>query len=213
MWQPQGIADRLANTIQKLQSQRETGQLVVKHGKGSMAEEGVIIFNNGRVTEARLGSRRGSEVFNRMSRWENCAWTFVRPMDTPPASYPYASSNSDPRLPTVTPNMPLSIPVDPLVQQTGPTEKIVRVEHSDIPPASSEAPHPTCQYQTGLQVIDQMGLSRTHRRLFLLIDGRRSIPDLIRLMGKGKDEVDRLLQDLEQIAIIHIPHGPLSNNT
>jgi len=204
MWQPQEVADSLASTIQRLQSQRETGQLIVKHGKGATVEEGIIIFNNGRVTEARIGSRSGSDVFNRMSRWENFSWSFVRPiMDTPAASYSYGSPNTGPIVSTGNlSNSYPNTPVDSLQFQVEPTEKVTRKLSQDVP-FTQGAPRPICQYQTGLQMIDRLGLSRSHRRLFLLIDGRRSVPDLIRLMAKELDDVDKLLQDLERIAIIH----------
>ncbi|TMD45306.1 MAG: MarR family transcriptional regulator [Chloroflexi bacterium] len=51
-------------------------------------------------------------------------------------------------------------------------------------------------------MIDQIGLSRAHRHLFLLIDGYRGIQELVRLMGREQDEVQRLLNDLELAGLI-----------
>jgi len=47
-----------------------------------------------------------------------------------------------------------------------------------------------------------MGLTRVHRQLFLLIDGQRTVPDLIRLSARGTEEVRRLLVDLERAGMI-----------
>ena len=55
-----------------------------------------------------------------------------------------------------------------------------------------------------MRLIEQMGLSRTHRRLFLLIDGGRTVKELIRLMAHEPEAVQRLLQDLERAGVIQI---------
>jgi len=51
-----------------------------------------------------------------------------------------------------------------------------------------------------------MGLSRAHRRLFLLIDGKRSIDELAPLIGRTPDEVSELLRDLEHASVILMPN-------
>jgi DNA-binding MarR family transcriptional regulator len=53
-----------------------------------------------------------------------------------------------------------------------------------------------------MHLIEQMGLSRTHRRLFLLIDGGRTVKELIRLMSHDPEDVQKLLQDLERAGAI-----------
>jgi DNA-binding IclR family transcriptional regulator len=63
-------------------------------------------------------------------------------------------------------------------------------------------PHRLQEGPAALQHIEQMKLSRTHRRLFLLIDGKRPAPDLAHLMGKAPEEVYRLLYDLERAGLI-----------
>jgi hypothetical protein len=203
MWQQQGTGDSLASIIQQLQLRRETGRLIARHGREATSEEGIIVFVNGRVTEARIGRRTGSEVFNRLSRWENCSCQFVRSGDN--SARPITGTLSGEMLETPDNILPeLSTPVDLSQRRTAPLEKIVWTAQSGHLP-SPEVPSPVDQHYIGLQKIEQLGLSRAHRRLFLLIDGRRSAPDLARLMGRGKDEIDQLLQDLEQLAIIRIP--------
>jgi hypothetical protein len=50
--------------------------------------------------------------------------------------------------------------------------------------------------------FNRLGLTRIHRQLFLLIDGQRSVPELIILIGHRTDEVDTLLDDLERAGLI-----------
>jgi hypothetical protein len=73
-----------------------------------------------------------------------------------------------------------------------------------IPKAWLATPYRTRQIEGGMRLIEQMGLSRAHRRLFLLIDGRRTVKDLVRLLTHEPGEVLRLLQDLERAGVIQI---------
>ena len=63
-------------------------------------------------------------------------------------------------------------------------------------------PYPVLPFQQALLLIEQYHLSRAHRQLFLLIDGRRRVLDLAQLMGKEPQVVSQLLSDLEQRGII-----------
>jgi hypothetical protein len=54
-----------------------------------------------------------------------------------------------------------------------------------------------------IQVMDRQGYSRLHRRLLLLIDGRRTILELSNLIGHPLDETLILLTDLERAGIIN----------
>src|SRR5207248_5266370 len=68
--------------------------------------------------------------------------------------------------------------------------------------AAGGVPSPIRPYYDDLVWIERVGLSRAHRRLFLLIDGYRTIPELVRLMGRGEDEIKALLRDLEGADLI-----------
>lgn len=50
--------------------------------------------------------------------------------------------------------------------------------------------------------FQRLGLSRAHRQLFLLIDGRRSAQELTRLIGRHPQEVLAILADLENAGLI-----------
>jgi DNA-binding MarR family transcriptional regulator len=71
-----------------------------------------------------------------------------------------------------------------------------------VPASVQTAPYHLRSLDDGLQRIAFAGLSRAHRRLFLLIDGFRPTTELIRLMGRSQAEVESLLQDLERAGVI-----------
>jgi hypothetical protein len=209
MWQQQEAGNKLANIIQKLQARRETGQLTVKHGRGLGTEEGTIVFENGKIVEARIGRRVGSEVFNRMSRWENCSCRFARFIDI--------SAETPETSPDFYTEMSPSLYTDPSLSKTTPLNQLQGTTtgslnsvnpNSDSLPFDPIVPYPALRHLEALQKIEQLGLSRAHRRLFLLIDGQRPLSDLIRLMNKPHDEVYQLLQDLELGAVVRIMHKP-----
>ena len=56
--------------------------------------------------------------------------------------------------------------------------------------------------EEALHRVEQLGLSRQHRRLLLLVDGQRNVAEIVRLIGPTQYEVQKLLADLEQAEII-----------
>ena len=65
-------------------------------------------------------------------------------------------------------------------------------------------PHTTQPLSEALRWIEQRGLSRIHKHVFLLVDGHISVTELVRLSKKNQDEVYRLLRDLVRIGVIRI---------
>jgi len=203
MWAQQEGIDKLVTIIQQLQLQRETGQLVALHGTGITEEEGTIVFVNGKVTEARIGQRTGSHAFNRLSSWENCTCYFVRPTGMFNQVSFYAlnkAPNKFASAPTNTYLMP-SIYKKSLQPQIDFPQKVSNRRQVNVPTALA-IPHPLVQIPVAMYKIEQMQLTRSHRHLFLLIDGQRSVTDLMRLIGKGEEEVYILLYNLAYMAII-----------
>ena len=197
--QQETATDRLVSVIQAIQLGRKTGLLTVKRGEGITLEEGSITFVNGQITVAGVGRRSHSEALNWLSTWGHCRFTFV-----------LSESNSSPRT-TGTLDIPYPLPSSsiqpPTPRQTSPlgvdtnhktSEQLHDLDH--VP----TAPYRTRQLDLALRIMEQLGLSRTHRHLFFLIDGQRSTAELIRLLGRSKHEVEQLLYDLEQATLIHI---------
>lgn len=191
--------DRLLNVIQVLQLGKKTGHLVVERGTNQKQEEGEIVFDNGQVVQAYAGNLQGQEALSWLSTWTNCRFLFVaettskvtRPLNTGPLpSVPApegarSARDTQPRLPAAP---------SATRQDTG------GMQH--IPPAAHTSPYRTCPPEKGFYVLDQAGLSRSHRHLFLLVDGQRPITELVRLTGRPLEEVHKLLHDLRSIGII-----------
>lgn len=213
--QPKTETDRLANVIQVLQLGQKTGRLVVERNAGPQFEQGIITFVNGQVVQASVNEQQGPDALNWLKSWGACRFTFTpdqRPGNTgrmpalppqpqtPPAwgGQGYGRANTAP-LPT-TPSGPLYPQQDLYTRTTGNLGGI----RQRIPTAWLATPYRTRHIEEGMRLIEQMGLSRTHRRLFLLIDGGRTVKELIRLMAHEPEAVQRLLQDLERAGVIQI---------
>src|SRR5262249_2339360 len=67
---------------------------------------------------------------------------------------------------------------------------------------TSRPPQRTKPSELALQIIEKSGLTRAHRRLFLLIDGQRTIEELARLAGRSVEDVQVMLQDMERISVL-----------
>jgi hypothetical protein len=69
-------------------------------------------------------------------------------------------------------------------------------------PIPYSRPYRIIQAETALPLMERARASRLHRHLFLLIDGQRTIVELVRLIGRRQDEVQQLLYDLENMGVI-----------
>ncbi len=56
--------------------------------------------------------------------------------------------------------------------------------------------------EVALQHPENAQLPRTHRRLLLLIDGKRAKTELARLLVRNLDELQTMLDDLERAGLI-----------
>ncbi len=212
--QRETATDRLVSIIQLIQLGRKTGVLTAKRGDGITQEEGTITFIKGQITQTAVGRRRGSDALNWLPTWGNCRFTFVSSVPSETSSLtPISSRGQENGTKDTDPRLSLQKPL--VNNQTGPLtageSNRVEPQNPNIPvPASAvaAAPFRTRQIDSALRVIENMGLSRTHRRLLLLIDGQRSISELVRLMGRSEQEVASLLHDLEQATVIQIPSIP-----
>lgn len=216
--QPKTETDRLANVIQVLQMGQKTGKLVVERNEGQQFEQGIITFVNGQVVQASINQQQGPEVFNWLKGWGSCRFTFTTeqrsnttgPMPTlshQPQRSTWSGLSYHIHTPPDTSSLPATSPGPFHPQQNGYSQTTGNI--TGARPRTSTAwqvatPYRTRPIEEGMHLIEQMGLSRTHRRLFLLIDGGRTVKDLVRLMAYEPEAVLRLLQDLERAGVIQI---------
>jgi Domain of unknown function (DUF4388) len=197
--QRETATDRLADVIEVAQLGQKTGLLTVERGNGITLEEGSITFVDGQVTEASAGGRNGLEALNWLNTWGACRFAFVSSavagdsgLHIPIASSSPASTGRNLWTQEPTTNGQVSWLANEGRNSEG-------TGNATIP----AAPYRTKQIDEALRLIEHTGLSRTHRRLFLLVDGQRTALELGRLLGRDQHEVYRLLYDLERVGVIH----------
>lgn len=191
------VQQQLATIIQRIQMEGRNGLLFVKRGEGNNLEEGTILFTNGKMEDARVGRRTKFDAFKYLCTWEYYEFSFRTPdgkillFSLPsPAPKEYRSPGPSPSSLRSTSTSSL-FDSSPIEKRT-PEEVVLVPQHSRH------------QLSDGLQAVEKMGLTRGHRRLFLLINGERSVAELARLTAFSEDEVYQRLHDLEKAAVIHM---------
>ena len=208
------IATRLVSIIQTIQLSRETGILVAKRGEGNSAEEGRIVFTNGRITDAKTSRSTISDAFNHISTWEKCLVSFIPQDSAKDVSYLLGGSSTSA---SVLPEDQKLIPATPLPKGARPVHEHSWDQPRNTPDSNPSLPVAFARQElttlvpfliqplsVALQRIEQMRLSRAHRQLVLLIDGKRSIEELAQGMGRTKGNIQDLLHDLARFKLIDV---------
>lgn len=201
--QRETITNSLANLIQVIQLGRKSGVLTVERGEGAAFEEGMITFVNGEAVEALAPFFNGQNALRWLGSWETCRYAFIptatseipaisAPINTPSFDQRMTDTATHPRIPT----SPLRESAARRQASNGRTEPVI-----SLMPVSA-VPYPVKSLEESLQRVEQLGLSRQHRHLLLLVDGQRTVAQMVRLIGRAQNEVQKLLGDLEQAGII-----------
>ena len=188
------LTDQLTNVIQVIQLGRKSGRLTVERGEGLTLERGEILFEQGRITHAQGGRFSGQQAINWFGTWGACRFLFVSTEQLGRTTKPLSLEPQTPRF----------------LQETNPTLYTLSLGTQRTGPLPEnkprgvilQIPQRICPDHIALDLIDQAKYSRLHRRIFLLIDGRRDTAELVRLVGRGSEEVRQVLLDLEQIHVI-----------
>lgn len=194
--QYEGTTDRLVSIIASIKLERRSGQLTVRRGEGPTLEEGFLLFAQGQVIQATAGRRSGSEAVNWLSTWRQASYVFLpsaSEKDAPPAPIP----------PRPAPTPPQAMPDVPQARNDVP-----RWEPAPAMAFISEVPSVIIDLSAATARIDRVGLARTYRRLYMLIDGRRCVGELVPLLGRPAEEVRNMLRNLEWLGIIRIAPPP-----
>jgi hypothetical protein len=197
MSEERGLAtDQLSNIIQVIELGRKSGQLIVERGEGQMVENGEITFFHGQITYARCNYHSGQEALRQLNTWGACRFMFTpvstgTTIVTGPRPLPLTGNPKSTRPLYALPH-PHETPRYTPLQST-------RTQQAIAP----SIPQRTIFGDKALHLLDQAGLSRFHLRLFLLIDGKRTVDELTRLVGKKHEDVRKWLLDLESTGLIH----------
>jgi hypothetical protein len=206
--------NNLADVIQVIQIGHRTGTLTVERGEGTTFEEGVIVFVNGQIIDAKCGQQNGPVALGWLTTWTTCRFSFIvdASLNSQPPSYP------QPNAPHTTTNPGLGSGSrsgsGPFSTRTNNSNTRSQTPHTN-PSATNtnrsnkpnhfivQTPYRIRTDNSVLAFIDQVGLTREHRRLFMLIDGQRTTQELVSLMGRNPEKVIELLTDLERAGIVY----------
>lgn len=207
--QHETTTDRLVGIIANLKLERRSGRLTVRRGEGLTAEEGTLLFVQGQVTQANVGRRSGPDALNWLSTWRQARYIFT-PTDAGEEAMG-ASVLLPPALPS--PNGNASHAVPPAAQSNGsrwdpPQINANRSNSAHPDPPAYEVPYGIVELATATALMDRSGLPRLYRRLYLLIDGYRSVAELAPLLGRTIVEVRAMLRNLESLGIIRLIYPP-----
>jgi hypothetical protein len=206
MSQQETATDRLVGVIQSIQMAQGNGVLTVRRGEGGTLEEGSIVFVNGQVKQTTVGRRSGAIALNWLSTWGQCRYSFApfnerrtQPLNVIPTT---GAGNTRP----ITRDLQSGTPATPAQSQSGPLSPTSGSSWERRPPPppspASIIFYPIQPLTAALREIEQNRLSRSHRQLFLLVDGQRPAQELARLTAKNEQDLQALLRDLERIGVI-----------
>ncbi len=206
MSQQETATDRLIGVIQSIQMTQGNGVLSVRRGEGSILEEGSIIFVNGQIKQATVGRRSGAIALNWLSTWGQCRYIFApfnaRQTQQLNSLPPPGAGNTRP----ITSDLQSSTSALPARGQSESIPPLSGSTWERRPPSPPSSPsnifYPIRPLAAALREIEQNKLSRSHRQLFLLIDGQRTAQELARLAAKNEQDLQAFLRDLERIGVI-----------
>lgn len=202
--------DSLVTIIQTLSNGGMSGHLIAKRNNAmGSSEEGEIFFVRGGIVEAKTGYRRGVDALIWMSSWEDCTFSFQPSKESehvPVLSPDILKHETKAPIMSNTPERKHIPSVRKIVGEKD-KKKLVDTDALIVPPkplSREVVPSRTEAYDQALQLMRVAEYSRIHHHMFLLVDGRRSVAELIRITGRREDDVARFLRDLERLHIIHI---------
>lgn len=200
-------ADSLGDVLELIRMRRQSGLLSVERILGGRFEEGDIYFQAGQPVYARFGSLTGAEALTRLLSWRQVYFAFSTDQPQPQVNIaPQAGPRSVARVTTD----PLSVSVRPPAD----TKSLLnsgnqRVERTTAPqvPIASQTNIPGLEWlvpqkRGNDRDVLALPLTRPQRSMYLLVDGRRTVADLSRCMGKSMQEVERLLSELQERGLI-----------
>jgi hypothetical protein len=186
--------NQLSSVITALQLGRKTGILTVERGEDETFEEGTITFLHGQAVQAASNSYSGRDAATKLFSWQTCRFAFAPLSPQDPALVGYLASPSQTYARIVAKNT---------------REPFDGNQQTNLAAQGDMSRRPSLAIYQGsmndsLRMLDRQGLSRTHRHLFLLIDGRRSIKELAVLIGRSPDETVAMLDALMQAGLIRL---------
>jgi len=204
-------AESLRDVLELARLRRQSGLLSIERGQGEHLEEGEIYFQDGQLIYVRVGQMLGQEALAQLLRWRHIHFAFLTDIHRPPTNVPvqFASElDTSPSIPVaVLPTSPAnhsrfdsSISSRAMAEWDGssPTASSLMNLH----PSITESLIPQ-KLEPELDVLS-LPLTRPQRCIYLLVNGRRTIADLARTTGKGVQDVERILGELQEQGLVSL---------
>jgi uncharacterized protein DUF4388 len=188
-------AEKLSDVIDLLYARHYSGLLSVERFEGRRFEEGEIYFEQGRPVYARYNQKSGKEAFARLEAWRQVYFAFDKNVPCP--------VSRDIPSPTLSPTAEPSRLSQPLSSSELRWDTLPRLRAVSQPLSNVEhlVPHRSEKVK---QNVLSLPLTRAQRAVYLLVDGKRTIVDLARCIGKSIQIVMKLLNELLGLGLILI---------
>lgn len=173
-------AERVRDLVELLHVRRHTGLLSIERFESGRFEEGEIYLEDGHPAYARCGKQEGEGAFAYMLGWRNVYFAFEKDDAAPVASGGNLAADS---LFSQKATRPMSL--RSTLPLSGLEQLVPRRRQSEQPALS-------------------LPLSRLQRSVYLLVDGRRTVSDLARCIGRNILEVRQVLGELELQKLIDL---------
>ena len=210
------FTERLVQVLQSIALQQQTGSLSVEHVGEQGSEKGEIFFVNGDTVFARTERESGETALHRVMNWNEVRYIFTEGAKAPMGMEMRNRGRfaQRPVHGTMRPVVPIEL------QETRQTPAIgmpaipksIRPPAITVTPAFPYAKVPASQREAGVENHPQPGIhaifrvlptvtmqpvmmkmERRERIIFLLLDGRRTLQDVARLVHRDELDVARIL--------------------
>ncbi len=188
-------AERMSDLFALIRTRRQSGLLSIERYENGRFEEGEISFQKGQPVDAHVGNRGGQDAISWLLMWRQVYFLF-----TPDS---LASTNI---VPPASPQPPVQTtrPLSPLPPER--PQSNANIHPLSLAPPTSNAKsafyNRVPRKLVHEQNIMELPLTRPQRSLYLLIDGHRTVADLIRFTNKDVQEVYHLLTELQSRGLI-----------
>ncbi len=111
-----------------------------------------------------------------------------------------------------TPPLPIPKTPFPAAYPLNPPTPIPPIPGQQIEMTRPRAPFRLLNGSEAVNYMERFGLSRLHRHVFFLLDGQRTVVDVVRLTGRSFYEIQRILADLERLGLIRMEHTSIGES-
>jgi hypothetical protein len=191
-----GNAENFAQILEMARYSRQNGMILVEHYQSGRVEEGEVFFQSGQLIRARAGRLNGQDALNWILRWHNITYTIGTDESLQSGATPFAiqrnyTSPAPPKAHRTT---------GPIVSQTPAKGSISIANDSSTPGIERLVPQ-----KRGIESeVLGLPLTRPQRFIYFLVDGHRTVADLVRCTGKNAREIEFILNELQEQGLVAV---------